>query len=172
MATVESLAALVKTLVDWKNEATVKITDALESMKQMKAAINANTQWTTAYRGDHERLEKRVQALEDCAASSRDGKTKLGLVERRELREVKSFTGEAKKYHGWKAQFELFLERYDSQFPDVIRAIESSDEESLRDGNIRAWATNSMEPDRIMNLVDELFHVLSMKTEGLPLPRS
>ena len=170
MATLEALAALVQTLVDWKAEVTAKIVDTLTSLKQMQHIIEVNKQWVDSYRADHESLEKRVQALEGSWKSSGADKFKTALVERRELRDLKPFTGEAKKYHGWKAQFELFLERYDPQFPELLRAVESSDEESLKDGNIRAWAANSqMDPDRIMDLIDELFHTLSMKTEGLPL---
>ena len=111
----------------------------------------------------------RIDALENSRPAGAPRKAD-GLLDRRELRDVKIYDGDIKKYHNWKAQIELLLQRHDDVYPDLLEWIETSDEADLDEDHLEAWVNRRNDDQgEIEKALDDVYHLLALKVDGLPL---
>ena len=159
----DQVADLSKRLADYNTggtNLTSRVVQTEGQLTQLHAGVAAHD---SCLQG----LTSRVAALETRGPVG--GKTEI-LMDRRDLREVKSYGGDTKAWHSWKGAVELFLERYDSDYRGILEWIEQTDEEDISTLELASWAGNTTPtsvPD-ITALIDELFHLLAVKTEKLP----
>ena len=126
-----------------------------------EAKLNHQANWWGTLNSEvtemKDNLTKRIEQLE----SARSGVRKSELMDRKELRDLKPYSGDVKLYYSWKSQAELFLERHDDRLPGILLWVEGIREEELTSDNFETYCTaEHVDLTEGLGLLNELYHFL------------